>query len=323
MLLATLAQPLEPDDALRFLAFPADGGTLLAHSSRAVFCLSLLTSHLLWAYQAQDVVSAAADPASDSALVAVALATPAAPRAPDGHCTAFAILEFGSRGDGEAAAATAAAAKEGIESGFGNVASVPRRVWHLSERPNAVSFLPTAGGRQGVPLCLSGSGELFLLWSPEETAAIQPADGGVGAMSLRHVAPSRLTSLFGSNAVPTAATGRGAGILGGEDDDSEGEESATRRTLDMLAPSALGIVSAVERDAGWEARALDAWMKQHLVAVPSHLLPPVRAIYPHIMDALMLKAPHLVAQEAQAKRRFSESAQGAEGIVSELSLIHI
>jgi NET1-associated nuclear protein 1 (U3 small nucleolar RNA-associated protein 17) len=319
MLLATLAQPLEPSDVISYLGFPGDGGTLLAHSSRGVFCLSLLTSHLLWAYQAQEVIGAAADPASPAALIAVALATPAAPRAADGRCTAFAILEFGKSEAGVAAdgtvAVTAAASFNGEAGAAGAVAAaVPRRAWRLTERPRSVGFLPCAGGKPGTPLCLSGSGELFLLLDePTAQAAAQAAAGGA-RMSLRHVAPSRLASIFGaalSRDVPDAA-----GLL-------TGEEMQDAPLLLELQPRALTSSAGGLREAGWEARALDAWLSRHLSSVPSHLLPPVRAIYPHMMGALLLEAPHLAHEDGSSSTGNGDVSSGGEARPSELELMEL
>lgn len=295
LLLATLTQPLEANDELSFLAFPADGGTLLAHSSRAVFCFSLLTSHLLWAYQAPGILAAAADPGSDAALVAVALATAAAPRAADGRCTAFALLEFGltpTTGEGPP------------------TVGVPRRAWRLSEAPRSVSFLPSAGGGRGTPLCLGGSGELFLLSDEEQT----PPDSKPSAprMSLRHIAPSRLASIFGAAAAREDPAPDDMLALDGLDDDDDGGLGGVGGGA--LVPR----VAAGARDGGWEARALDAWVARHLSSVPSHLLPPVAAIYPRLMDALMLEAPHLAEGQAEepapSELELAELAQAkAEG----------
>ncbi|KAL3915150.1 MAG: hypothetical protein SGPRY_007356 [Prymnesium sp.] len=73
-LLHSLSQPLpSPTDQLCFVSFAGKGGTLLAHSGKAVFCWDLLSTSLCWSYRAAAVLSAAADPSSDALLVAVSL----------------------------------------------------------------------------------------------------------------------------------------------------------------------------------------------------------------------------------------------------------
>ena len=73
-MLHALCQPLaSPLDELSYVGFAGEGGALLAHSSCAVLCWSVLSGSLAWMHAATAVLSAATDPQSDAMLVAVAL----------------------------------------------------------------------------------------------------------------------------------------------------------------------------------------------------------------------------------------------------------
>eukprot|EP00965_Chrysotila_dentata_P052486 1741632-Pleurochrysis_carterae.AAC.1 len=271
-------------DSLCFVSFPADGGTLFAHSRRAFFCWSLLSGQLLWAYRAADVVAAAADPYSDVALVAVAVASNDA-----NAKRSYMLLEFAANG----------ARAAGTAADDGSATATPRRAWQLAHgTPTAVGFLPSAKGA-GEPLCLTNKGELFALDDDDANSAHAAVVSG-GASFVRRVplqaSLGKLTTIFGP---PFAAN---------IDD--------TQRALVSLNGSAAAVVGAAagaaadasalpvvpDERAGWEARAIDAWMKRNLAAVPSHLLPPVHAIYPQLLHVLLRPAPHLADGVSECER---------------------
>uniref|UniRef100_A0A7S0P4M7 WD repeat-containing protein 75 second beta-propeller domain-containing protein n=1 Tax=Calcidiscus leptoporus TaxID=127549 RepID=A0A7S0P4M7_9EUKA len=270
LLLTTLAQPLaDASDSLCFVSFPADGGTLIAHSRRAFFCWSLLAGELLWAYRAAEVVAAAADPHSDAALVAVTLNAAAA--ASDGDSRAYALLEFSAN------AADAGAAEGAV--------GTPRRAWQFPRgRPLAIGFLP--GRVAGGPLVLSSEGELFAL-AEEPSSAADPAAAVMWKpASLRKHAPTKLASIFGPTLL---ADGKPSAAVPAEGVAEEHEVARVQLSSSGTA-AAPGGVQAV---AGWEALAIDKWMDANLKDVPSHLLPPLDAIYPHFMHVALRRAAHL------------------------------
>ncbi|KAL1528976.1 hypothetical protein AB1Y20_010297 [Prymnesium parvum] len=305
-LLHTLSQPLpSPADELSFVAFAGQGGAMLAHSAEAIFCWDLLTGSLCWSYRADAVLSAAADSASDSFLVAISLAATAeaasteeadppngadvngGPTTEAAGKASYTILEFG----------TASAAADGASS-------VPRRVWQLARGPaHAVGFLPATDGGAGTPLCLCADGEMHTLALAEGGAAAPPLT------SLASGGGSHLDAIFGST--PTQ--------------ELEQLQIDVQRPVASLSTSAAPAAPG-DRSSGWEARAARRWMHANLSSVPSHLLPAVTTIYPSFVHQALLgahEAPSELRLHAQRRAAVEGRAKELKAAVAEWApLLH-
>lgn len=71
-----------------------------------------------------------------------------------------------------------------------------------------------------------------------------------------------------------------------------------------------------DRSRGWEARAVQRWITANLSSVPSHLLPPVSAIYPSLVEQALLPPPSSLSSEL---RQSITARAKAEGRARELS----
>lgn len=278
-LLKTLAEPLAGDaaDAIHFVAFPGQGATLVAASRRSFLCWSVLSTELLWSYRTDEVVAAAADPRSDAVFLAVTVA--AAESMPPGTPPSYALLEFAPDATaGTPAGATAPATAPATAGG------TPRRAWRLHcGRPKTVAFLPSArAGRASAPLCLSENGDLFTMpvygHEPTEPVAQNAENGKKMRISLRKHVPGKLTAIFGPTTLALDESDASTAVAPHLGAVGTGSSSQTPDT-------------SVE---GWEGRRIDEWLKANIASVPSHLLPPLEAICPHVLHRVMRPATHLV-----------------------------
>jgi hypothetical protein len=328
LLLQTLCQPLpHPGDVLCFLGFPADGGALLAHSRRTILCWDVLSTTLAWSYRADEVLTAAADPHSDALLVAVALPPIAPAGEPAGTVNMapprYIVLEFAARAPSMRGPSTVGDAD--------NASPVPRHVWQLARGPpRAVGFLPSGGNARGTPICL-GDGEMHALLPSQAEAATN------GALTNGAAAPANGALAVGAPAGPTSLRLGGGSkfeaIFGATplvDPEAEAEEaaaaaaSAAAGRADWADPAELGGFEGVAGAAveGWEASAIDAYLKASVGEVPSHLLPPLESLAPRMMSALMRPAPHVAALgghgepkadvQLEAEREAHQSGREAE-----------
>ena len=329
-LLHTLCQPLpSPADELCFVAFSGEGGTLLTHSSRAVMCWHLLSGALAWSYTASTICAAAVDPQSDALLVSIGVTQPAEAGAAGGG-------EGGEGGGGggvalrhvllEFCASAPAAPEDG--KGAADSAALPRRIWQLGGgAPRALGFLPAAAGSAGTPICLTHSGEMHALAEGgaeggAEGAARGGAVSAAGGTSLARLGgASRLETIFGATPSSDLARIAVAAPRAGVDETGGG-----------AAPFGGAGRASDDASLGWEARAIDGWIRAQISAVPSHLLPPVSTIFSSVVPLVLAPAPRAGGGEeagggeagGRAKPRPSElrmalSAQARrEGTLAEL-----